>query len=464
MLKWFREASRKMSQTTEKRSPSSTIPWVEKYRPPSLQDMAGFNEISLKLKKFIENFFSFQSKIKQFQSKRARETEKSALKKLDLQLKSYQAKFNKQKASLLIGPPGIGKTTVVYALAHDLKMSVVELNASDTRTKDALQEKLHETVRSTNLLRFTSQKSKNKLILIDEVDGLHGRTDRGGVSQLKSIIEESRFPIIMTCNFRDNQKFQTLYKLANPLITITPAKSSDIASILVRIAKAEQVDLSSDQIKKIATRSNGDYRAAINDLQGLAQGNLQISTDTLKNLNMARDTEANIQDLMKDLFTSETIREAKHVLDNVQSNEVDYRNIHRWISENVLAFITRKIDQKFACENLAYVDRILGYIGRTQDYQHLSYFYDILAGGIRFAKHDQKIPSKRLNPPRWFRTQAIPDDEIAATLQATYSVSLNTVMREIRPKLQYMIKYNTNIKEYLAGLLNKTEKDLVKSL
>ena len=179
---------------------------------------------------------------------------------------------------------------------------------------------------------------------------------------------------------------------------------------------------------------------------------------------MSRDSESNIQDLMKELFVTKDIRSAKRVLDDVQSNEVDYRSIHRWIHENMLDFITRAIDRKLAYGHLAQVDRILGYIGRTQDYQHLSYFYDILAGGIRFSKHDTKISQKRLRSPRWFRTRAVPDDVVATILQDTFRVSLNTVMQEIRPKLQYFIEYNSQILDYLGNIMNLSPKQVKRTL
>jgi hypothetical protein len=119
----------------------------------------------------------------------------------------------------------------------------------------------------------------------------------------------------------------------------------------------------------------------------------------------------------------------------------------------------------FAFSHLAHADRILGYIGRTQDYKHLSYFFDILAGGIRFSKHDKKIPKKRkIKHPKWFRTRAVPDDEIALKLQDLYHVSLKTIMQEVRPNLQVLIKLNKRVNNYIGKILEISPKSVSKKL
>ena len=140
----------------------SNIPWVEKYRPQSAKDLIGFEKTINKLKQFLDEFFILQTKYRNLRKEIKLITEPSLIKKKKLQLKSFQLKMQRQKAQILIGPPGVGKTTIVYALANDYNMSVIELNASDVRTQDAIQNKLHETVKSTNLLSFTTKKSKGK--------------------------------------------------------------------------------------------------------------------------------------------------------------------------------------------------------------------------------------------------------------------------------------------------------------
>ncbi|MHA2001312.1 MAG: AAA family ATPase [Promethearchaeota archaeon] len=436
------------------------IPWVEKYRPKSSKDMAGFNAIILKLRAFLENFFQLQLEIKQLQKNLRRTTEAIEKKKLNLKIKSAQTKLAKNRAKILLGPPGIGKTTIVYALANDFNLSVIELNASDARTEDALNTRLKETVKSGNLLSFTQNEIKKKLILIDEVDGLHGQSDKGGVATIVKIIGYSKFPIIMTCNFRNDKRFKSLYQVA-PIIEIPLTKPADVAQVLTKISTAEDITITPRQIKQIAIRSNGDFRSAINDLQGLTQGTGNIDDETLISINMQRDSEINIQEFLLKMFKTDSIKGAKAVLDKVQGKIIDYRTVNKWINENILNYITRKADLMYAYDYLAYSDRILGYIGRTQDYKHLSYFYDLLSGGIRFAKSDKVLPKTKIQPPRWFRTRAVPDDPISLSLQKLYYQPLNTVMQEIQPNLILFLKYNKKIREYLSQII-KAEPKLFK--
>ncbi|MBA7590990.1 hypothetical protein ES708_33135 [subsurface metagenome] len=368
--------------------------------------------------------------------------------------------MQRHKAQILIGPPGVGKTTIVYALANDYNMSVIELNASDVRTEEAIQTKLQETVKSTNLLSFTKKKSRGKMILIDEVDGLHGRSDRGGVKALINIIAISKFPLILTCNYRD-KKLKALFDLVGS-INISQASPKDISKVLRKISKSENLDISDEQIQHLAVESNGDYRSSINDLQALTQSSHKIDEHTLANINIKRDTETEIQVFMNKMFKTNRIKDAKKIIDDVLGPVIDFRSIHKWINENLLSFITKRYDLYYAFDNLAHSDRILGYIGRTQDYAHLSYYFDILAG-VRFAKSDEILPKdKKIRPPRWFRTRAVPDDEIALNLQKLFSVPLNSIMKEIRPNLNLFLKFPIGIKEYLASILKEDVKKVPK--
>ena len=290
----------------------NNIPWVEKYRPQTTKDLIGFEKITNKLKKFLDEFFILQSKYRNLR-KEIKITKISGnlelLKKKKLQLKSFQLKMIRQKAILLIGPAGVGKTSIAYALANDYNMSVIELNSSDIRTEDAIQSKLQETVKTTNLLSFTKKKTRGKLILIDEVDGLHGQSDRGGVKALLNIIAISKFPLILTCNFRD-KKLKGIFDLIES-INVTKASPKDVSIVLRKISKLEDIDISDEQINHLALESNGDYRSSINDLQALTQSSHSIDEDTLANINIKRDSETEIQVFMNKMFATHKIKDAK---------------------------------------------------------------------------------------------------------------------------------------------------------
>jgi replication factor C large subunit len=291
------------------------------------------------------------------------------------------------------------------------------------------------------------------------VDGISGQSDRGGVAALEKIITTTQFPIIMTCNFRDDQKFGGLYKLASPVIELETTKVQFIHQLLRRICTEEQLDISDDQLKKLIESSGGDFRSSINDLQALAQGNKSIDDDALSSINMHRDTVTNIQEFMRKLFSAPTIRAAKDVLDDVQQEDVDYNNLHKWINENMLNYIIKISDIRYACENLALADHILGYIGRLQDYGHLPYYFDLLAGGVRFAKSDLEFIKSKVEHPRYFRLRATPDDEVSLKLQHLFRVSLNDVVKQLGPTLDQFKDSDGLIRQYLNEKTNIVEKE-----
>ena len=85
-------------------------------------------------------------------------------------LDEWQQGTPKKKAILLIGPPGVGKTTVARAVAEDMGWNVIELNASDTRNAVAIRKAatLSSTLRSH--IHDPTKPQQRTLILLDEVD------------------------------------------------------------------------------------------------------------------------------------------------------------------------------------------------------------------------------------------------------------------------------------------------------
>ncbi|MBI2111987.1 AAA family ATPase [Candidatus Woesearchaeota archaeon] len=82
-------------------------------------------------------------------------------------------KKQKQKAALLYGPIGNGKTSSIYALAKELGFDILEINSSDLRNEANISSFLGSALGQQSLF-FTP-----KLILIDEVDNVSGTKDRG---------------------------------------------------------------------------------------------------------------------------------------------------------------------------------------------------------------------------------------------------------------------------------------------
>ena len=96
---------------------------------------------------------------------------------------------------LLYGPPGVGKTALVNAAAREFGFTIIEMNASDTRSEKAINAVAKPATSYVALDKFSAAtKASGNLLFLDEVDGIAGNEDRGGVSAIIKIVEESRVP------------------------------------------------------------------------------------------------------------------------------------------------------------------------------------------------------------------------------------------------------------------------------
>ncbi|MGD0145553.1 MAG: AAA family ATPase, partial [Nitrososphaerales archaeon] len=142
--------------------------WSEKYRPTSLDLMVGNDEARDKVVQWL------------------RKWRRGA------------------RAALLVGPPGTGKTTCVHLAAKKLGIQLVELNASDTRTKDRLSKRIGEVIFSGSL--FDSR----TLVFLDEVDGLAGRADYGAIDFIRDAVRKSENPVVMAANDPESDEVKKL--------------------------------------------------------------------------------------------------------------------------------------------------------------------------------------------------------------------------------------------------------------
>lgn len=295
-------------------------------------------------------------------------------------VKRYVETFRKgQRPLLLHGPPGSGKTATIYALAEELDREVIEVNASDTRNKDAVNSLLGSALRQQSLF------FKGKIVLVDEADGLSGNSDRGGVQALIALLVDARFPVIITANDAEAEKLKALKK-ACETIEYAPVAPKHIEELLKRIAKREKVTFDDEAVSAIARRSGGDCRAAINDLQTLSAG----GTLTLDDLDALGDREQKekLQNALLRVFKTTSAAVALPAFDNVDA-EID--QLFLWIDENLPKEYKRPEDLARAYDALAEADRYFGRIRRWQHYRFYVYIYNLLSAGVALAK-DEKYP------------------------------------------------------------------------
>ncbi|NHJ32474.1 MAG: replication factor C large subunit [Asgard group archaeon] len=317
-----------------------TLPWTELYRPTNLGQVVGNENAVDALREWFDSW-------------------------------SQKAK---RKVALLHGPAGTGKTSSVFALAKERGYELVEMNASDTRNKNAILRIAGSSAKEGTL---TGGAKGKRILLIDEVDGITGREDRGGVKSLIDVIAEAAVPIICTANDAYNQKLKALRKVSK-VIAYYPVHKESILKVLKKISREQKFELKTEALDFLAEHAQGDLRSAINDLEGTA---LQIKagkTTDIELLHTYRDQTKDIQQALADLFNSQNFIEGKHAIDGVK---MKYDELLLWIFENAYMHTS---DKQLAStyETLASADRFLGRIMRRQNWKLLSYFFDLVSGGV----------------------------------------------------------------------------------
>ena len=367
-------------------------------------------------------------------------------------LKSWSNGIPKKRAVLLHGSPGVGKTVTVETLAKELNMELVEKNASDYRTADAIK-------RFAGLAsQYATLLGGNRLILLDEVDGITGKADRGGVRELTNILKTSRNPIVLTANDAYNSRFSTIRKYC----LIIPFKKPTIREGLFhlkRICKKEAIEADDKILKFIVERSGRDVRSAVNDLQALAQGKTRLTMEDVSWL-ASRDRKEVIFDVMRTILYSKDSWKAKKA---VSSSDVDPDMLFNWIYENAPYHLTNVHDLVKAMDYLSLADIYRKRIRTTQNWSLLRYVIDFMTSGVTASRQLTKtsgwipfrFPEKIRMLSRTKGERAL-QFNIGLKIRKKCHLSARRSIKEVIPYLRIIFQNNP---ETAAGLSNWFELD-----
>jgi replication factor C large subunit len=316
-------------------------PWIKKYSPKKVKEVVGQALVAGTVSNFVRNF------------PRVR-----------------------KKALLLHGPTGNGKTSIVKALANEFNLELIELNASDCRNADSIISVLMPAVKQVSLF------GQKKLILVDEIDGLSGHQDRGGVGSIVDVIKESNFPIILTANNAYADKLKSVRTYCE-IVEFKQLSAIDILVRLREICAKENVKYELPAMQKLAVSSNGDLRAAINDLQMLA-GDDKILTEADIKL-FGREREESIFTVLKLIFKSFNTKDMLKISDYVDE---DIDSLILWLDQNIPAEYTKPEEIALAYQNLADASMFLARISRWQHWRFLVYAHYLALAGVQQAKSE----------------------------------------------------------------------------
>ncbi|MFH1752335.1 MAG: replication factor C large subunit [archaeon] len=280
----------------------------------------------------------------------------------------------KIKPLLFVGSNGLGKTLLAYLIAKECKWGLLELNASDTRNKEAIE-------RIVGSAAVNASFDGNlRLILMDEIDGLHS-VDRGGSGAVTKILKTSLNPIILTANDIYSNKNLAGIRLECKVLNFRKPNYLSIAKLLKNICEKYDVDYDLTSIQELAKNASGDIRSVLLDLQSL-MFEKKITLEDVQGLGF-KDRNFNVFDSLKKVFKSKDFKESRN---SAFLSDVSNDLMFRWIEENLPRQYTDSSDLAAAFERLSKADIFKGRIIRRQHWGFLRYANDLMTAGVSFSR------------------------------------------------------------------------------
>lgn len=220
---------------------------VEKYRPATLADVSGHQDILSTINKFVDS--------------------------------------NRLPHLLLYGPPGTGKTSTILALARriygieNMRQMVLELNASDDRGIDVVREQIKTFASTKQIFSLSGASAKSgiagfKLIILDEADAMTNTAQMALRRIMEKYTTNTRFCIIANYS----------HKLSPALLSrctrfrFSPLKERDIRVLVDKVIEEEHVNILPEATDSLVRLSKGDMRRALNVLQACHASSAFIRT------------------------------------------------------------------------------------------------------------------------------------------------------------------------------------------
>ncbi len=332
-------------------------------------------------------------------------------------LRGYQWK----KPLLVYGPPGVGKSALIEAIAREFDFDLVEITEENMSMAGS-------TAQTASIF------GKRKLILIDNIDQIK---DIKGVAEL---LKETKNPIVLITSDFSSKRLGTIKRVCEKvqMRRLTP---QSIKKILEDICGREGISAGGGVLEKIAENAGGDVRSAINDLDAVSRGKKKVSIEDLEVLG-GRDRSTDIYNALNVILMKKDFKEA---INSTRDLSEQPRDIMLWIDENMPRVYRNMEDVETAYGYLSKADMFLGRIIKRQYWGFLRYVIPLMSGGVNISKRGgvnftmYKFPSQIIKMSQT-KKERNTKKSIGSKLSPVLHVSGRVVEREYIPLLRTLLK------------------------